>query len=204
MCGIFAILNNITFSQPYIEAQFKNGESRGPETSKLEKINKIYFGFHRLAINGLTDLSNQPFQISDCVLICNGEIYNYKKLYAMFNIIPTTMSDCEIIIHLYLKFGIEYTLQLLDGCFAFCLYDTKKCKFIIARDIFGLRPMYIFNSNKCLGIASELKQLVNLYTSSTIMIHEELNQVKPGTFRVFEEQNYKWVQTSNKQYYYFL
>ena len=102
MCGIFAILNNTTFSNPYLKAQFELGKSRGPEHSSLENINDILFGFHRLAINGLNKESNQPFQLDDCVLICNGEIYNYKQLYSMFNITPNTMSDCEIIIHMYI------------------------------------------------------------------------------------------------------
>ena len=203
MCGIFAILNNTSFSQPYLQSQFEFGKSRGPENSKFQKINNIYFGFHRLAINGLSDASNQPFTLEDCVLICNGEIYNYKKLYSMFNITPNTMSDCEIIIHLYLKFGMEYTLQLLDGCFAFCLYDNKNNKFFIARDIFGLRPMYLFNSNKCLGISSELKQLVNIYNVSTLTITETLNQVRPGTFREFNFIDNRWRQMYDKSYYYF-
>ena len=203
MCGIFAILNNTTFSEPFLKTQFETGQSRGPENSKFKKINNIYFGFHRLAINGLGNESNQPFEQNDCVLICNGEIYNYKKLYSMFNITPNTMSDCEIIIHLYLKFGMEYTLQLLDGCFAFCLYDNKNNKFFIARDMFGLRPMYLFNSNKCLGISSELKQLVGLSNVSTLTIIEPLNQVKPSTFREFNLVNNKWKQVNNKQYYYF-
>ena len=203
MCGIFAILNNTTFSNAYLKGQFELGKSRGPEHSSLEKINDILFGFHRLAINGLNKESNQPFQFDDCVLICNGEIYNYKQLYSMFNITPNTMSDCEIIIHLYLKFGIEYTLQLLDGCFAFCLYDNKNKKIFIARDMFGLRPLYLFNSNKCLGLASELKQLVSLANISTLTITEPLNQVKPGTFRVFESIDNKYIETINQPFYYF-
>ena len=92
----------------------------------------------RLAINGLDTISNQPFNIDDCILICNGEIYNYKKLFDEMNIIPKTNSDCEVIIHLYRKFGIENTVQMLDGVFAFMLYDNKNDRIYIGRDPYGV------------------------------------------------------------------
>ena len=119
MCGIFALLNNasrITYSN--VETAFNLGKNRGPEYSKLlENSENEIFGFHRLAINGLDSKSNQPFIFDDIILICNGEIYNYKKLFKNLNIIPNTNSDCEIIIHLYKKYGIETTTSLLDGYF---------------------------------------------------------------------------------------
>jgi asparagine synthase (glutamine-hydrolysing) len=105
-------------------------------------------GFHRLAINGLNKISNQPLIFQDIVLICNGEIYNYKELYALMEIdTPTTGSDCEVIIHLYLKYGIEQTLVMLDGVFSFVLYDNRLTpdlnnKVYIARDPYGVRPLY--------------------------------------------------------------
>ena len=103
MCGIFALLNykneeepnpdgsatsekkpvNKNTDQEFIKAQFEKGQHRGPEFSEilLHEEEKYIQGFHRLAINGLTSLSNQPLNIWNCSLICNGEIYNYKKLY---------------------------------------------------------------------------------------------------------------------------
>ena len=73
---------------------------------------KATFGFHRLAINGLNEKSNQPLIYKDIVLICNGEIYNYKELYSYMNLSMAdiqTDSDCEVIIHMYLRYGIEKT-----------------------------------------------------------------------------------------------
>ena len=99
------------------------------EFSKLEcyVYHNIYMGFHRLAINGLNEKSNQPMKINDsAILICNGEIYNYKELYKMMNdIVPKTGSDCEVIIYLYRKYGIEHAIKMLDGVFAFVLYDYQ-------------------------------------------------------------------------------
>ena len=126
MCGIFALLNKSTYLTPkFINDAFMNGKNRGPETSKYTFINsQTEFGFHRLAINGLNNASNQPIKINNIMLICNGEIYNYKELYQDLNIEKTTDSDCEIIIHLYNKYGIDYTLEVLDGVFAFALLDN--------------------------------------------------------------------------------
>jgi hypothetical protein len=69
MCGIFTLLNNDVFSSHFVNTQFEKGKGRGPETSKLEDVFiKTTFGFHRLAINGLNEESNQPLIIDDIIL----------------------------------------------------------------------------------------------------------------------------------------
>jgi asparagine synthase (glutamine-hydrolysing) len=127
MCGIFALIQNIQnnediYDNDFVEKQFVLGKQRGPELSTLVRPSKeMYLGFHRLAINGLDSGSNQPFFIDSCYLICNGEIFNYKELYKQLDITPTTNSDCEVIIHLYRRYGIEYTANVIDGEFSFFL-----------------------------------------------------------------------------------
>ena len=200
MCGIFALLNQKNRSLNEIENEFMKGKNRGPEFSKLENsYMKMVLGFHRLAINGLNSESNQPIIINDIVLICNGEIYNYKKLYDSMNVIPETGSDCEVIIHLYLKYGIEQTLTMLDGVFAFILYDNRisndiNNKLFIARDPLGVRPLYYLknsndNSNlyNLYGFASELKCLEKFYNEDTI--HYSIEQFTPGTYSIFNLSN---------------
>ena len=128
MCGIFSLLfhnKNIIYDNDKIQNEFNKGKNRGPEHSVLEYYDNIVLGFHRLAINGLNDKSNQPIVVDGIRLICNGEIYNYKELYQKYHFTPTTDSDCEIIIHLYKQFGILRTLTYLDGVFAFVLYDEN-------------------------------------------------------------------------------
>lgn len=190
MCGIFALLNNnITFSQKEIDEAFELGKYRGPENKKMEKCDSnTLFGFHRLAINGLDDISNQPISIGLIKIICNGEIYNYKELYDILNVEPETHSDCEVIIHLYKKYGIEQTLRMLDGVFSFILYDYQDNKLnpvvFVARDPYGVRPLYIMEAStnstvpvpplnstrvvheKIIAFASELKVLSPLLSSS--------------------------------------
>ena len=106
MCGIFALLNNNdTLDDKRIKDFFNKAKHRGPENSKILKISdNLLYGFHRLAINGLNEVSNQPLVFKDCILICNGEIYNYKTLYSYMDSVPTTNSDCEVIIHMYKKY----------------------------------------------------------------------------------------------------
>lgn len=209
MCGIFSLLNTGSISEIFINEQFNKGKNRGPEYSKLLVTpENAKFGFHRLAINGLNDKSNQPFMINDIILICNGEIYNYKYLYELMEIKSETDSDCEVILHLYLRYGIEQTLLMLDGVFAFILYDTKNKQIYAARDPYGVRPLYqlsnlknstTLNTDDCLiGFASELKCLseFNFICDSNTIV-----QFTPGTYSVLNYNNSIWNNTiNNKQY----
>ena len=193
MCGIFCILNMSNyFSESQIMENFNKGKSRGPENSQLINIDKFTtFGFHRLAINGLDNVSNQPLLIDDIMLICNGEIYNYKELYSMIpNIKPESSSDCEIIIHLYKKYGIEQTLKLIDGVFSFILLDNKNKEIYVARDPFGIRPLYYIERKKDMIsklndeifiFASELKVLSSLYNDD-LFNYYEIKQFEPSTY----------------------
>jgi len=150
MCGIFALIGDTYESSNLTDSDgiksFNACNKRGPEYSKIEKINNNLLGFHRLAINGLSDSGNQPFYYKQYILICNGEIYNYKQLIKDYNLNVTTGSDCEVILHLYYLFG-KKCLTMLDGEFAFVIYDTKLDLFFIARDPYGVRPLYINNIN---------------------------------------------------------
>ena len=150
MCGILALLNHCLINKDKKNKAFISGTKRGPENSSyLENNNNSILYFHRLAINGLDESSMQPITINNITIICNGEIYNFKQLYKSFNIVPKTNCDCEVIIHLYNLFGIEITLKLLDGVFAFVLLDMRDInsqKIYVSRDPFGVRPLYTLNN----------------------------------------------------------
>jgi asparagine synthase (glutamine-hydrolysing) len=198
MCGIFSLLNvektePILFSSDFIKKQFMKGSGRGPEFSSMEYSgSKAMFGFHRLAINGLNMESNQPLKDENILLICNGEIYNYKELYNELQIEPNTDSDCEVIIHLYKRFGIERTLQILDGVFAFILLDYNfmddMAKIFVCRDPFGVRPLYFLHpqndiKNSIYGFASELKCLSEFHDA---LSGYTINHIQPGTYSRFD------------------
>jgi len=209
MCGIFALLNPTIFGnkldQNIIKYQFMKGKRRGPEYSILEHhYLQMCLGFHRLAINGLNQESNQPIVFKDIVLICNGEIYNYKQLYETLDTINITDSDCEVIIHLFLKYGIEQTLIMLDGVYSFVLYDKRDgCnKVYIARDPLGVRPLYKMHNNNMYGFASELKCLCYFYNSVLQHNNSSLEQFEPGTYSLLNYQEQEWTPIiTNKIYY---
>ena len=212
MCGIFALLNasyenNSLESEKKMIEQFEKGKRRGPENSTLQShYLQLTLGFHRLAINGLNEESNQPLVFENIVLICNGEIYNYKNLYQQMGSQYTTNSDCEVIIHLYIKYGIEQTLVMLDGVYAFVLFDITQNKIFVARDPIGVRPLYKLynnnnnNNNNLYGFASELKCLEYYYNLNPLENH--LEQFEPGTYSVFSYIKTQWEQiVTNKVYY---
>jgi len=225
MCGIFALLNhesiqndkNNALLKQCITNAFSSASHRGPDNSTLifDSVSKACLGFHRLTINGTADYygSNQPLTKKGIILLCNGEIYNYNTLLAELGLDEHdkkshTGSDCEIIIDLYIKFGIETTLELLDGVFAFVLMDmrcltdnTLKPKLYAARDPFGLRPLYwlkhhtetmdyappeIMGTCRPFGFASELKQLtpINDYTiqHTNIGEYQTIESFPPGHY----------------------
>ena len=160
------------------------------------------------------------------MLICNGEIYNYKQLFKQLDIEPHTESDCEIIIHLYKQYGIEETLLLLDGVFSFLLYDMtitedEPSKIFIARDPLGVRPLYILRPNNnniylkevenektpFFAIASEIKMISEFYNYSNFNEIYSLNSFIPGTYSKFEKSSKilsKWNEVIvNKHYFLF-
>jgi asparagine synthase (glutamine-hydrolysing) len=144
MCGIFSYLGKKYTEEELL--QFANKIShRGPDSTKFKKIGKnLFFTFFRLAINGLNPESGQPMEYKSNYLICNGEIFNYRNLIDKYNFHDEykSESDCEIILHLYNKFGIDETCKLIDGEFAFVLYDGNKDILYSARDHLGIRSLY--------------------------------------------------------------
>ena len=185
MCGIFYFrtVGRIILSQlKTLQENSLLSSHRGPDKSVFLKDDTRAWGFHRLSINGMDPISDQPFYFKNCRLICNGEIYNFRNLIAEFGLEDDykSNSDCEIIIHLYRKIGMKETLRRLDGVFGLVLHDYETGVTYVARDPVGVRALYIgvtchdgiFGSEHSdltfvsmnpdhygLGIASEMKSL---------------------------------------------
>ena len=188
MCGIFAaIIGEGATTGVELSVDVARSAYRGPDRSRLEYADgaaqRLLFGFHRLAINGLTPDSDQPMSIGRCILICNGEIYNTNELYKQMGIKQLTGSDCEIIAHLYMRFGLAKAVDMLEGVFAFVLYDKKTQQLHVARDLLGIRPLFMGSSQGTgieggsgkvsLAFASEAKSLIRL---------QGVCQFPPGTW----------------------
>ncbi len=160
---------------------------RGPDQTCRTTFKNVHLTFHRLAIVDLSEAGMQPMITDDYskMLVCNGEIYNHQALREKYDFKVTSQSDCEIILHMYEKFGIEKTLQELDGVFAFCLIDATLNKVYAARDPFGVRPAFIGHTKDRaeLCVASEIKAMSEFCDS--------IVSLNPGSY-------YEWGIDGNK------
>ena len=201
MCGIFGFFNNETLTQEKLVILNKYAmkcSHRGPDNTKEKLVDgKSYLVFHRLMINDMSDQGNQPIshpQDDNLTLICNGEIYNYRELVEENGFIMNSSSDCEVILHMYKRFGIETTVKNLDGVFAFILIDKEKDLIWVARDPIGVRSMYIGENETSVCVASELKCMVD--GSSRLV--DNIKQFPPGNY--YELNSKKFTQFYNYSY----
>ncbi|WP_279166575.1 asparagine synthase (glutamine-hydrolyzing) [Thomasclavelia cocleata] len=162
MCGILGYTNCITNNQNVIENMLKKITHRGPDDQGYYQDNHISLGMRRLSIIDL-NCGKQPIFNEDksLILVFNGEIYNYQnlknKLLSLGHIF-TTNSDSEVIIHGYEEYG-NNVVNHLRGMFAFAIYNLHTNSLYIARDIFGIKPLFYTIVNKQLIFASEIKAL---------------------------------------------
>jgi len=189
MCGIFFLQSkDVDKVHPDgmngVYKNFNKLKARGPDRSELRVYDDCIFGFQRLAINGLNHKGDQPFCAigSDkrVLLVVNGEIYNYKHLVKKYKLPMTGTSDCEVILHLYLRFGMLKTLELLDGVFAFVLKDKNNV--FCARDPIGVRPLFYQRTSNELVCASTAGSLEGFVLGNT-------KQVPPGSFYHFDSES---------------
>jgi len=175
MCGIFYYENRLTRyidmkKLKMLQMSFYKTSHRGPDNSiflneKTKNSSHRCIGFHRLAINGLSNAGNQPLKMKGCTLVCNGEIYNHKQLieeYKLNDEYSRGGSDCEIVIHLFRKIGMEETLKRLDGVFALVLVDHDDDKMYIGRDPFGIRSLFYGSESGFaadITVSSEIKSM---------------------------------------------
>ncbi len=164
MCSIMAMTKQ-TISTEVFVANFNQTQSRGPDAQRVEKAGDGLMGFERLSIMGLSDEGMQPFERSGNKVICNGEIYGFRKEKKALEALGyefVSESDCEILLPLYEQYGVEM-FQRLDAEFACVIYDSKKDTFIAARDPIGIRPLfYAYDEEENILFASEAKNLVGI------------------------------------------
>ncbi len=136
---------------------------RGPDASGSFAEDGIAFGFRRLSIIDLTT-GDQPLTSEDgnLVLVCNGEIFNYRQLVLELKAKGhrfRSQSDVEVLLHLYEEHGCDL-LRRLNGQFSFALYDRRRRHLLLARDPFGINPMFYTVKDGLLLFSSEIKALL--------------------------------------------
>ena len=162
MCSFLVYTGN-DISQSLFLKGLNKINYRGPDNQRVLKEDGLW-GFNRLAIMGLEDSGMQPFIDDKMKLVCNGEIYGFRKLKKELEEKGykfKSASDCEILIPLYKEYGLEM-FKMLDAEYACVLFDGKD--YIAARDPIGIRPMFYGYSKKSHKImfASEAKALLQL------------------------------------------
>ena len=139
--------------------------SRGPDDQRVLETEFGFLGFGRLAIMGVTPEGMQPFERKGSLVACNGELYGFRPVRAELEGEGYTFrsdSDCEIILPLYEKYGLDM-FRRLDAEFAMILYDARRKWLIAARDPIGIRPLfYGYSESGAIAFASEAKNLVGL------------------------------------------
>ena len=164
MCGIIGVFNLRSDGhsiRSQVLSMSRKLRHRGPDWSGIYCGATSVIAHERLAIVDV-ESGRQPLFSEDgnLVLGVNGEIYNHRELRKEtpeYNFL--TRSDCEIILALYKKFGIDF-LEMLNGIFAFALYDSGNNSYFIARDHIGIIPLYMgWDEHGQFYVASELKAL---------------------------------------------
>ena len=139
--------------------------SRGPHDQRIIDVKGGILGFQRLSIMGLTPEGMQPFELDGSYVVCNGELYGFRKVRD--ELISKgykfkSDSDCEIILPMYKEYGTDM-FAMLDAEFACVIYDGETGGFIAARDPIGIRPLYYGHAaDGAVVFASEPKNLVNI------------------------------------------
>ncbi len=166
MCGISGILDpKIDQKEEVIGEMVKLITHRGPDDDGFFVDKNVGLGMRRLAIIDLKT-GRQPITTKDgkFIIFFNGEIYNYLELRN--ELISKkhkfeTQSDTEVILHMFMEYG-ENMLPRLRGMFTFCIYNTETKKIFIARDIFGIKPLYyLMQDNKIVAFSSEIKSFMS-------------------------------------------
>lgn len=207
MCGIVGISGKNISKKLY--KMLISIKHRGPDGSGISIDNKVIYnnsdnitnpegsfgmGHNLLSIVGSQGL--QPLVKDNLILVCNGEIYNFKELKNKFQFSLNTDSDCEIILSLVQRFhngslydAVIKTIEYLDGDYAFAVYDGEN--FVAIRDPLGVKPLYFGYNKEVFAFASEQKALWNInindiktlppgsiiYNKKILKIDDKLNRI---------------------------
>ncbi|MBA4347683.1 MAG: asparagine synthetase B [Clostridiales bacterium] len=163
MCSIMGYLGKRIPLDMLVDGFYKT-ISRGPDLSRVLSVGDGYLMFHRLTIMGLEKSGMQPFERGGDAVVCNGELYGFRKmrdeLFSGYDF--KSGSDCELLLPLYQRYGTDM-FQMLDAEYALILYDHKSDSLIAARDPIGIRPLfYGYDEDGQIMFASEAKNIVGL------------------------------------------
>ena len=166
MCGI----TGLAFRDParradpeLLRAMADTIRHRGPDDAGVHVDGGVGLAHRRLSVIDLSPAGHQPMANEDGTvwIAFNGEVYNFRALRAGLEGKHTFRSntDTEVLIHLYEELG-PAMVERLDGMFAFALWDARRRRLVLARDPFGIKPLYLAFDRERLAFGSELKPLL--------------------------------------------
>lgn len=166
MCGIAGLINfnKTKVTIDILERMKRSLHHRGPDANGIYKENNVGLVHTRLSILDLSKKANQPFICKNkrYVLIYNGELYNYKNLKNELlkkKVKFFTNSDTEVVLNSLIHYGPS-VIKRFNGMFAFALYDKEEKKFLLARDRYGIKPLYYTHTDNFFSFASEQKAIL--------------------------------------------
>lgn len=175
MCGINGLISNLhseTESREIILKMNKRLQHRGPDHEDIFHHHQTTLGHRRLSIIDLSESGNQPFFSYDqkYVIVFNGEIYNYKELKLELQrsqhgttskpYFFSTSTDTEVVLAAYLRWGND-CVKHFNGMFAFAVYNTETNSTFIARDRFGVKPLYYHYAENFFIFSSEIRPIIH-------------------------------------------
>ena len=196
MCGICGFIGKRKDKESILKKMMKAICHRGPDSEGLYIKDEAALGFCRLSIIDLAG-GAQPMQneAQDMTLIFNGEIYNYRELRK--NLTEEghhflTQSDSEVILHGFESNG-KKILDMIQGMFAFTIWDEKKKRLFAARDFFGIKPFYYAMIDGCFVFASEIKSILEFPGCKREVNTEALEQYLSFQYSVLNETFFKGI-----------
>ncbi|PIP54481.1 MAG: asparagine synthase (glutamine-hydrolyzing), partial [Bacteroidetes bacterium CG23_combo_of_CG06-09_8_20_14_all_32_9] len=176
MCGIAGYVSqNYSINDDEFITTLRYLSHRGPDAEGIFRHNNTLLGHKRLSIIDLSASANQPMTSANgrYTIVFNGEIYNFKELAKQYRLNLKTRSDTETILELYAIVG-EKLPSLLNGMFAFAIYDHQTGDIILTRDRMGIKPLYYYIDDNIFAFASELKAITKFpYISKKLEINYE-------------------------------
>lgn len=163
ICGIYSYKSDQEIDQNLQSSMLSAIRHRGPDDEGSFNEQKIFLGMRRLSIIDL-DGGHQPMSNEDdsIWIVFNGEIYNYKDLRAILSAkghVFRTQSDTETVIHAYEEWGIE-GFSRLNGMYGLALWDRRRKELVLARDPFGVKPLYYTDQQGSFVFGSEIKAIL--------------------------------------------
>ena len=206
MCGFFFIKKKTAqrFNIKKLNDSADLLAHRGPDGSKTFCNNDIFVKFYRLSIQDLSHNGMQPMvsKSKNIMLVFNGEIYNFKKLkkYLKGKILNSN-SDTEILLNLYEEMGVKI-FNHLRGMFSLLIYDFKTKKILVARDQFGIKPLYVYDCDDYILFSSEIKPILNYTKKNNLNYHTMAEFLLLGKQDHHNTTFFKNIESIKPSYYY--